>query len=56
MAWARLRVEARRMRELKTREITVTGRMPEIPKAPHGDYDPRIIESPLQKMVCPESP
>ncbi len=55
LIWARLRVEARRMRELKTREIAITGRIPVIPKAPHGTYDPRILKSPLQRMVCPES-
>ena len=55
LIWARLRVESRRMRELKFREIAVTGRIPEIPKAPHGDYDPRILDSPLQKEVCGRS-
>lgn len=55
LAWARLRVEARRMRELKTREISITGRIPPIPKAAHGNYDVRILKSPLQKIVCPES-
>jgi len=28
-----------------------TGRIPEIPRAPHGDYDPRVLNSPLQKLV-----
>lgn len=51
LSWARLRVEARRMRELKTQEMISTGRIPEIPKAAHGDFDPRILSSPLQKLV-----
>jgi hypothetical protein len=55
LTWARMRVEARRMRELKSREIAITGRIPEIPRAPHGDYDARILESSLQKMVSGES-
>ncbi len=49
--WARLRVESRRLRELKVKEIEMTGRIPELPKAPHGNYDPRILNSDLQKMV-----
>jgi len=56
LTWARMRVEVRRMVEIKSREIETTGRIPSVPKAPHGDYDPRILESPLQKMVCPELP
>lgn len=56
LIWVGLRVEARRMRELKTREIAVTGRIPDVPHAPHGDYDPRVLESPLQRMVFHELP
>jgi len=52
LAWARLRVESRRMRELKTREMQITGRIPEIPIAPRGDFDQRILNSPLQTSVC----
>ncbi|MBN2294579.1 MAG: glycosyltransferase family 2 protein [Pirellulales bacterium] len=40
-----------RMIELKVKEIKTTGRIPEEPKAPHGDYDPRILASDLQKLV-----
>jgi len=50
--WARLRVEVRRMRELKFLEIRQTGRIPEIPKAPHGEFDERILKSELQTLVC----
>ena len=46
-----LRVEVMRMIELKYREMKRTGRIPEIPRAPHGDYDPRVLNSPLQKLV-----
>lgn len=52
LAWARLRVEVWRMRELKAKEMISTGRIPEVPKAPRGGFDPRILESPLQKQVC----
>lgn len=55
LTWARLRVEARRMRELKTKEIAVTGRIPLIPRAPRGDYDQRILATVLQKSVCGEA-
>jgi hypothetical protein len=56
LAWARLRVEVRRMRELKADEMRLTGRIPEVPRALHGGYDPRILASELQRAVCPESP
>ena len=49
--WARLRVEVRRAREIKLKEIMITGRIPTIPVSPHGNYDPRIVKSPLQSMV-----
>lgn len=52
LTWVRLRVEGRRMRELKAIEMKTTSRIPEIPKAPCGDYDPRVIASPLQQSVC----
>lgn len=54
-AWAHLRVEATRMKEFKYKEMEKTGRIPEVPRAPHGDYDPRILNSPLQKSVAPVS-
>ena len=49
--WAHLRVEVMRMIEFKYKEMKRNGRIPEIPRAPHGDYDPRILNSPLQKLV-----
>ncbi|MBN2022633.1 MAG: glycosyltransferase family 2 protein [Pirellulales bacterium] len=52
--WARLRIEVRRMIELKVKEMRATGRIPEIPKAPRGGFDPRILASPLQKQVLPQ--
>ena len=49
--WAHLRVEVMRMIEFKYKEMKRTGRIPEIPRAPHGDYDPRVLNSPLQRLV-----
>ena len=49
--WAHLRVEVMRMIEFKYKEMKRTGRIPEIPRGPHGDYDPRVLNSPLQKLV-----
>jgi len=45
-------VEVIRMKEFKYKEMKRTGRIPEIPRAPHGDYDPRVPNSPLQKSVA----
>jgi hypothetical protein len=53
--WAHLRVEVMRMIDLKYKEMKRTGQIPEIPRAPHGDYDPRILSSPLQKLVDSQS-
>lgn len=55
LTWARLRIESRRMRELKAKEISITGHVPEIPRAPRGDFDPRVLNSVLQKTVCGEN-
>ncbi len=52
LAWAHLRVEVHRAIEYKAREMQTTGRIPEVPRAPHGDFDPRIVSSPLQIEVC----
>ncbi len=49
--WIRLRVEVMRAIELKMREMRTTGVVPEIPKASRGNYDSRILASPLQKIV-----
>ena len=54
LAWARLRVVVWRMRELKAKEMKITGIIPDIPKAPMGGFDPRVLDSPLQKQVCSE--
>ena len=50
--WAHLRVEVMRMKEFKYKEMKRTGGIPDIPGAPHGDYDPRVLKSPLQKSVA----
>lgn len=50
--WAHLRVEVVRMIDLKYKEMKRNGRIPEIPRARHGDYDARVLNSPLQKLVA----
>jgi glycosyltransferase involved in cell wall biosynthesis len=40
--WAYLRTVVYRMAEQKAWEIRKTGRIPPVPRAPHGDYDPRV--------------
>ncbi len=52
LTWARLRVEVRRMRELKAKEMRLTGVIPQVPKVPAGDFDPRVLNSPLQKQLA----
>jgi len=54
--WARLRVQVRRFRELKAREMRRTGHVPRIPESPAGSFDPRVLESSLQKAVVPSMP
>jgi glycosyltransferase involved in cell wall biosynthesis len=49
--WIHLRIEVMRAVELKVREMRMTGQIPEIPKAPHGEFDPRILTSSLRKTV-----
>lgn len=51
LTWTRLRINVRRLCELKVREMRITGRMLEIPKASRGDFDPCVLASPLQKLV-----
>jgi len=53
--WAHLRVEVMRMKEFKYKEMKSTGKIPEIPRAPHGSFDPRILSSPLQNLLNPKS-
>ena len=55
LRWARLRIEVSRAVELKIKEMETTGRAPELPRARRGDYDPRISESRLQKLVFSEN-
>ncbi len=52
--WSHLRSEVYRMWELKALEMRTTGRIPAIPQAAHGDYDPRIMRSAFQRSVLPE--
>jgi len=49
--WVRLRIQVQRTIELKVRQMRLTGKIAEIPKAPSGNFDPRILSSPLQKLV-----
>jgi hypothetical protein len=51
LTWARLRINVRRLCELKVKEIRIIGRIPAIPIAPNGEFDQRVLESPLQKIV-----
>lgn len=51
VTWTRIRIEIRRLCELKFREMRITGRVPAIPQATKGKFDQRIINSPLQKIV-----
>jgi glycosyltransferase involved in cell wall biosynthesis len=51
LAWMHLRVEVMRMREYKALEMQNTRRISEIPRASHGDFDPRVLSSPLQKQI-----
>lgn len=53
--WAHLRSEVYRMWELKAMEMKITGRIPEIPKAPHGDFDERVLRTELQRLVQPNT-
>jgi len=50
-AWAHLRTEEMRARELKVKEMKITGKIPDIPKGPHGDFDKRVLSSRLQAEV-----
>lgn len=52
--WARLRSEVYRMREYKITEMNWSGLIPEIPKARHGDFDPRIMATTLQQNLLPD--
>lgn len=49
-AWAHLRSEVMRTRELKAQEMKWSCNVTEIPKAPHGNFDPRIISTNIQRQ------
>lgn len=42
--WARQRINVRKLCDLKIRQMHMTGKIPDVPKAPHGENDPRIRE------------
>jgi len=52
--WAHLRSEVYRMREYKVVEMRWTGYVPSVPKARHGDFDPRIMNTELQQKLLPD--
>lgn len=52
LTWSRLRVEVQRAIDLKACEMKRTNLIPEIPRAPHGDYDPRVLATSLQSIVA----
>ncbi|OQA88862.1 MAG: hypothetical protein BWY31_00046 [Lentisphaerae bacterium ADurb.Bin242] len=54
LAWVRLRLWVHEVGTLKEREMRRTGVIPKLPSARHGDFDPRIMESELQKQLLPE--
>jgi len=51
LAWVHLRLDVHRARAWKAKEMLRTGRIPEIPVAPHGDFDPRVLASRLQQQL-----
>jgi glycosyltransferase involved in cell wall biosynthesis len=53
--WTRLRIQITRWQELKVREMKVTGRRPQLPRAATGPFDPRITASELQSNIIQES-
>lgn len=55
LGWAHLRAEVYRMRELKALEMRLTGCVPKIPTLPCGEFDSRIMRSPLQRQLLPET-
>ncbi len=51
LAYIRLRIEHYRATELKIKEMRLTGNVLQLPKAPAGDFDPRVLSSSLQRGV-----
>jgi len=54
-AWAHLRSETYRMWEYTEIEMKNTGKIPKQPRAPHGDFDIRIMQTELQERLLPET-
>lgn len=52
LMWSRLRVDVRRMREMKAKEMRLTGVIPQLPKSPRGDFDHRVLDLSLQKKLA----
>ncbi|MGD9127232.1 MAG: glycosyltransferase family 2 protein [Planctomycetia bacterium] len=52
--WVNARIMMRRLVEMKMREFETFQQVPEIPKAPAGEFDPRVVNSELQAMVYPD--
>lgn len=51
LTYIRLRVDHYRATELKIKEMRRTGNILPLPKAPTGDFDPRVLSSSLQRTV-----
>ena len=54
LVWVRWRIDSLKWAEITLYEIKKTGKVPKLPKASHGDFDPRILETELQKSVYPQ--
>ena len=52
--WAKLRVWVEHVIQLKAKEMRKIGIPTILPQAKHGDFDPRIMKSELQKQLLPE--
>lgn len=52
--WAKCRVWVQWVTFFKVKEIRRTGVIPKMPEARHGDFDPRIMESELQRQLLSE--
>ena len=53
--WARLRMWVQSVVDLKEREFRKHGIPKVLPKARHGDFDPRILATELQQKLLPET-
>lgn len=51
LTWISLRTFVRKAAQYKIEEIKTTGKLPDVPPIPSGDYDPRVAASPLQKKL-----